>query len=134
MDDVYLSFDIGEKRIGVAKANAGVAIAWPLTTIIVDGKQQQGIRRLIDENNAKAVVVGRPINQSGLTTAQTKTVEKFVETTIKPLGLKIYWQDESVTSVIAEDHLKRLGKPYERSDIDAMAAAVILQDFLENAR
>ena len=43
----------------------------------------------------------------------------------------IVYQDESLTSVMAEEKLKSSGKPYEKADIDALAAALILQDYLE---
>ena len=45
--------------------------------------------------------------------------------------MNIVFQDESLTSVMAEDRLKASGKPYEKGDIDAMAATIILQDYLE---
>jgi len=44
---------------------------------------------------------------------------------------EVEFQDESLTSVIAEDRLRVSGKPYAKSDIDALAAAIILQDYLE---
>jgi RNase H-fold protein (predicted Holliday junction resolvase) len=43
----------------------------------------------------------------------------------------IVFQDESLTSVIAENRLKTTKKPYTKGDIDAQAAAIILEDYME---
>lgn len=124
-----LALDVGTKRIGVAAADTAVPIAMPVTTVDVDGQEMSTISRLLNEHNAKTIVVGYPRNQAGDATEQTALVEAFVEQ-LKPLAEVVY-QDESLTSVMAEDRLKKSGKPYEKADIDSMAAAIILQDYLE---
>lgn len=124
-----LSLDVGTVRIGVAAADTIVPIALPLTTIDVDGQEMACILELVKERNVETVVVGYPRNQSGEATAQTGIAEAFGE---KLKGdVNVVFQDESLTSVMAEDRLKADGKPYGKADIDAMAAAIILQDYLE---
>ena len=127
----YLALDVGEKRIGVAMADAAVKIAVPIETIGVDGSELEAIAKYIAREEADVVVVGYPRNQSGDPTAQTSYVEEFVKK-IEVFAPNIVFQDESLTSVMAENRLKELGKPYSKADIDAHAAAIILQDYLEN--
>ena len=125
-----VSLDVGEKRIGVAVADLAVRIAIPLLTVEVDGNEIEAIAKIIDQQGADTLVIGYPRNQSGEPTAQTNYVELFAEK-LKDLEVPIAFQDESVTSVLAEQQLKALGKPYEKGDIDARAASIILQDYIE---
>lgn len=131
MTKQLLALDIGERRIGVAKGDTGVRLAMPLTTLVVDGTEIERITQLIDEERIDTLVLGYPRNQSGEPTAQTQYVEN-IATRLDGLAPQLMFQDESLTSVIAEQRLKAMGKPYEKGDIDAEAAALILQDYLES--
>lgn len=126
----YLALDVGEKRIGVAVGDSGVRIAVPFETIEVDGNEVERIARLVIDQNADIVVVGYPRNQSGDATAQTEFVESFAKQ-LEDIAPQLVFQDESLTSVLAEQQLKSYQKPYTKGDIDAQAAAIILQDYLE---
>jgi len=125
-----VSLDVGEKRIGVAVADDSVRIAVPFTTIEVDGNELTAIAELVIKQAADTIVVGYPRNQQGEATAQTNYVEKFAEQLVD-MGPKVVFQDESLTSVIAEQRLVAQKKPYTKGDIDANAASIILQDYLE---
>lgn len=123
-----LALDVGTKRIGVAMADVTVPIAIPLETVEVDGSELEKIAKIIKDKSAEKVVVGYPRNQSGDATDQTKVSEVFGKRVMAYVD--IVFQDESLTSVMAEERLKRSGKPYQKGDIDALAAAIILQDSL----
>ncbi len=125
-----IALDVGEKRIGVALADTSLKIAIAYDTIEVDGSEHQEIAQLIDDENARVVVVGYPRNQSGEPTAQTAYVEQFASK-VEAYAPTIVFQDESLTSVHAEELLKKSGKPYRKGDIDSLAASLILQDYLE---
>lgn len=125
----YLSLDVGERRIGVAVGDTSVRIAVPLATLDVDGSEVQKIAELYLKEKATAIVVGYPRNQSGEPTAQTAYVERFAAN-IATFS-KVLFQDESLTSVLAEQQLSAQKRSYTKADIDAQAAALILQDFLE---
>lgn len=125
-----LCLDVGEKRIGVAVGDSTVRIAVPFETIEVDGDEIQSIAELIIKENDDILVVGYPRNQAGESTAQTKFVEYFA-TKLVNIAPKIVFQDESLTSVIAEQQLVSYKHPYSKADIDAQAAAIILQDYIE---
>jgi len=125
-----ISLDVGEKRIGVAVADDSVRIAVPFTTIEVDGTELTKIADLVIQQGADTIVVGYPRNQQGEATAQTDYVEKFAKQ-LEDMDAKLAFQDESLTSVIAEQRLIAQKKPYTKGDIDANAASIILQDYLE---
>lgn len=127
-----LCLDVGEKRIGVAKADSNTRIAVPVGYITVDGSEWQQIAKLATLNGTSFFVLGMPRSNEGNTTAQSLYVRNFAKNlTEKMPGAKIRFQDESLTSVVAEERLKNRGKRYEKGDIDAEAATIILQDFLE---
>lgn len=126
-----IALDVGARRIGVALAAGGVAIASPLATLEVDGTEIVRLQRLLLEHEAKTLVVGLPRNQSGEETAQSKAIRQFARSRLRAFGLPIIFQDESVTSIMAEASLAASRKTYQKADIDAAAAALILQDYLE---
>ena len=126
----FLALDVGEKRIGVAVGDSGVRVAVPMDTIDVDGRELEKIARLVIGEKADVVVIGYPRNQSGESTAQTVFVEEFAAK-LEDIAPTIVYQDESLTSVLAEQRLKEYKKPYTKADIDAQAAAIILQDYME---
>ena len=126
----FVALDVGEKRIGVAVGDSGVRIAVPLTTIEVDGTEIAQIAKVVTEEKADVVVVGYPRNQSGEATAQTAYVETFAKQ-LTDIAPKLVFQDESLTSVLAEQRLQSYKKPYSKGEIDALAAAIILQDYME---
>lgn len=128
-----LGLDVGEKRIGVARADSSTRIAVPVGYIDVDGLEWQGIARLCRLNSTTFFVLGLPRSNEGNETAQSLYVRNFAKTLVEKIPeAKIRFQDESLTSVLAEERLRKRQKPYEKGDIDAEAAAIILQDFIEN--
>ncbi len=125
----FLCLDVGEKRIGTAVGDDAVRLAVPFETIDVDGNELKEVARLAVAESADAIIVGYPRNQSGEVTAQTAYVEAFARQ-LTDIA-EVIFQDESLTSVMAEERLKSYKKPYTKGDIDAQAAAIILQDYLE---
>lgn len=125
----FLALDVGEKRIGVAVGDSNVRIAVPFATIDVDGSEVERIAEIAVKEQIDTIVIGYPRNQSGEPTAQTASVEQFAKR-LEYVG-KIVFQDESLTSVLAEQQLTAYDKPFTKADVDAQAAAIILQDYLE---
>lgn len=125
-----LALDVGEKRIGVAMADTDVKIAVAYDTITVDGSELQQIAQLVVGNEITTIVVGYPRNQSGEPTAQTDYAVNFAGQ-LNDLDANVVFQDESLTSVKAEEILNCQRAPYKKGDIDALAASLILQDYLE---
>ena len=140
-----IGLDVGEKRIGVAKVDSSTRIAVPVGFIEVDGSEWQEIARIGRVNGTNFFVLGLPRNNEGNETKQTLFVRQFAKTLIEKIpGAKVRFQDETLTSVVAEERLQgakhgkgkgnkgRIGKDYQRGDIDAEAATIILQDFIES--
>jgi|SRR5690606_11811889 len=130
MTKSLIGLDVGDKRIGVAVADTAIKIAVPYDTILVDGSEVEAIARVAVDQSADIIVVGYPRNQSGEPTAQT-AVSEALAARLTDIVPTIVFQDESLTSVMAENRLQSRGKPYSKADIDAEAAAIILSDYLE---
>ncbi len=128
-----IGLDVGEKRIGVAKADTNIRIATPVGFFNVDGTEWAMIDRIARMNNTNFFVLGLPRSNEGNETKQSMFVRQFAKKlTEKIPNAKIRFQDESLTSVQAEERLKMRKKAYEKGDIDAEAATIILQDFVEH--
>ena len=128
-----LGLDVGEKRIGVAKVDSDTRIAVPVGFVLVDGSEWQEIAKLAELNNTSLFVLGLPRSNEGNETKQTLFVRQFAKNLLEKIpDAKIRFQDESLTSVEAESRLKKRKKNNEKGEIDAEAATIILQDFVEN--
>ncbi len=136
----FIALDVGEKRIGVARADSSVKIAVPNGVVFVDGGELEKLVRIINIYGADAVVIGMPRNLKGETTKQSEYVKNFAKRLNQELKtkskrpVKILFQDESLTSVEAKQNLSRKKTPLNKKsgEVDAEAATLILQDFLEN--
>ncbi|MDO4730280.1 MAG: Holliday junction resolvase RuvX [Candidatus Saccharibacteria bacterium] len=140
-----VALDIGEKRIGTAYADTRVRIAIPREMIPVDGNELANIAKFCRLEKAEVLVSGYPRNSQGEATKQTEFVVGFVEkikTYFESIGQalpRIYFQDESLTSVTAEERLSSKKHELSRNDrakgiVDSEAATIILQDFIENTK
>lgn len=125
-----LALDFGSKRIGVAASVAGFAES--LTTLENNPVFVQELKKLIDERKAEKLVVGLPRNLNGDETEQSKAAREFAGRLKVELKLPVYLIDEAATSIQAEKELKQSRKPYQPGDIDQLAAAIILEDYLSN--
>jgi len=128
--DSILAIDVGEVRIGVARADKIAGLATPLTTLRNDDEVFDKIANLCQENNVDTVIVGLPRNLDGQDTPQTSYTRSFADAMQIKTGFKVIFQDEAVTSKQAVSELISRGKAYVKEDIDALAAAYILEDYL----
>lgn len=130
--DTVLALDVGERRIGVARAKLVTRLPHPLVTITrtEDDDGTQAVADLMKDHQAALLVVGLPRGLDGQETAQTRSVQAFGSALEARIGLSIHWQDEALTSAKAESELQARKKPYAKGDIDALAATYILEDFL----
>ena len=130
-----LALDVGAARVGVARGSTSARLAEPLKTITADEALSK-LTELIGQTRAEAIVVGLPRNLSGEDTNQTSWVRSWVMHAQSKINLPFYWQDEALTSHKAESHAYRQAglkpKAKQSGDVDSMAAAIILQDFLDS--
>jgi putative Holliday junction resolvase len=125
----YLGIDYGSSRVGLAIADGDVKLAAPLGTVA----PADLVAKIAAEGPFEAVIVGLPRSLDGRDTPQTLAVRRFCDDVLwRKLKIEPIFQDEAGTSSVAEDRLKASGRPYAKGDIDAEAAAIILQDYLDN--
>lgn len=134
-----LALDFGTRRIGVAVSDPTRTIASPLTTLTRRaGKRPPWaeISRLVAELEVGELVVGLPLDLAGNEGEWAAEVRAFGAELARRTGLPVRWVDERLSSVEAERVVRGMGlKRSQREDkarIDAMAAALILQGFLES--
>ncbi len=124
----YLGIDYGERRMGLAVADDEVRLANPHKTIA----PHELVATIRQEGPFDTIVVGLPRSLDGRETPQTLAVRRFTEEILGKLDAEIVYQDEAGTSSVAEERLRESGRKYDKSDIDAEAATIILQDYLGN--
>lgn len=135
-----LALDVGTKRIGLAFADTAVRIAIPRGMIPVDGNELVEIAKQFRLEKADLIVSGLPRNNSGEATRQTEAVQDFIAVLKRyfveheQFEPEVIFQDESYTSVVAEERLHGASRQ-DRADgkVDSEAATLILQDFLERS-
>ena len=124
-----LALDVGDRRVGVALADSQIKIAVPYGYLERSDKIIQQITELMLDHDVDTLVIGYPRNQSGEATKQTESVEQFAKELAEiEIDADLVFQDESLSSVEAE---RRLGRVKDKGEIDAEAASIILQDYLE---
>jgi putative Holliday junction resolvase len=130
-----LGFDFGEKRVGIAVGETVTGIASPLAAIEEAATEPRfaAIGKLVDEWKPAAFVVGRPQHADGSEHAVAKLAEKFARRLETRYRVPVLFVDETLSSATAESQLRatrtRAGR---RSDVDVMAATIILQSFLDS--
>jgi putative Holliday junction resolvase len=124
----YLGIDYGVKRVGLATADTEMKMAQPLRTV-----PPVDLGAVIaQEGPFDVIVVGLPRSLDGHDTPQTLAVRRFADDHLGDLAPELVFQDEAGTSSVAEDRLQESGKPYRKEQIDAEAASIILQDYLDS--
>jgi putative holliday junction resolvase len=144
-----LGIDYGRARIGLALADALTALARPLDTLerINRNEDMRRLRDVVRAHGVKQIVVGLPLRLDGTRGEMAEEAARFAERLRKQLGVPVQMMDERLTSWEAERlleeqagrslheeakgaHKKR--KPAQpRASVDAIAAAVILKEYLE---
>ena len=149
-----LAIDPGEKRIGVAAADLRTRVAVPLTTIEAGADPVEAVARLAEDEGAEAIVVGLALSLSGALGPQGQRAHSLADALARRLDIPVHTWDERLTSVEAlrrssGQAQRRLPRPdgrasargrqsprgkRRRGDVDALAAAIILQAFLDSQR
>ena len=133
-----LALDVGDKRIGVALCDPEENLASPLTTVERTGESSDvdEVLRLADEHDAGEIVVGLPISLSGHRGTQARRVEGFARRLAERANIPVKSVDERLSTVQAERLLRESGiePSRDRARVDAAAAAVILQSYLDSRR
>jgi len=134
-----LGLDLGSKRIGVAVSDISATIASPLTVLARSRSRRhdhEEIARLVRVEEAEIVVVGLPRSLSGELGPAARGVLKEIAALATVVGVPVDTHDERFTTVTAESALRQAGihGQARRQKVDKVAAAVILQGWLESRR
>ncbi|MFT5824544.1 MAG: putative Holliday junction resolvase [Yoonia sp.] len=130
----YLGIDWGEKRIGLAHADeVGIAVPLPAAVASTKKARLQHIEEMIKQRRIHELVCGYPLNMDGSVGFKAKEVDVFIGEMEKRFKLPIHRIDERLSSHSVEQGLKSQKKKLDRrsGEIDSRAAALILQDFIE---
>jgi putative Holliday junction resolvase len=126
-----LGIDVGQARVGIAILSA--TLPTPLCTVQrAAGKAEKRVIELLSEYKISKIVVGLPLNEDGTESAQCDDVRRFARRIERRTGALIVFIDEYSSSLEAEERLYARGvsRP-ERAEIDALAAAIILERYLQ---
>ena len=131
-----LALDVGDKRIGVAISDPSQVLARSLKVIQRGSRQEDfaAVARLVEEYAVEKVVVGYPRSLDGKAHAQAKKVERYATGLAESLTVPMLLWDERFSTVTAERLMREAGLRGKKrwKGIDAVAAAVILQDYLDS--
>lgn len=130
-----IGFDFGERRIGVAVGETSTRIANPLGAIEESANEARfrEIGKLVDEWHPAGFVVGRPRHSDDSEHVIAKLAEKFARRLAARYSRPVAFVDETLTSAIAESELRGMRtRAARKSDVDALAAAMILQSYLDS--
>ncbi|MFJ1268992.1 Holliday junction resolvase RuvX [Legionella lytica] len=134
-DGVYLAFDFGYKRIGLAVGQRLTCSASPLATL----RAQQGVpdwdavENVISQWNPQALIVGIPTCIDGSALYTTAAAKRFAKQLRKRFALPVHLVDERLSTVEARGQLFEQGgyRKIKQTEVDSIAACVILEQWLQ---
>jgi putative Holliday junction resolvase len=130
---VVLGLDVGDARIGVARAHSISRLPEPLATIHRKTENPiEALRALVKAEGAEKLVVGLPLLPSGDEGSQAEAVRSFVSQAETALGVPAVFVDESFTSAEADSYLAQKQWKSQESN-DALAACLILERYFTEA-
>lgn len=141
MGSRVLGIDVGRKRVGLAISDPSRTLARPLQTIVLSG--DDGVERIAEiigslsdeDDGLESVVVGLPVRLDGTANEQTVYVTRFMDRLRMRVDVPLVSAEERLSSREAESRLAIFEPDWRKrkARLDAAAAAVILQDYLDTA-
>ena len=132
------ALDVGNRRIGVALSDPSETVARGLQVIrrSSPAADMEVIRALVEEHDVQRIVVGHPLHLDGRAGEQARRAEKFAADLECELGLPVVLWDEAFSTERARQAMIEAGRKRKerRARLDAVAAAAILQDYLDSLR
>ena len=134
-----LGVDYGSQRVGLSLSDPLGIIAQPIDALKNDSSLFINLQQLSIRENVKLIVVGMPFNLKGQQAQKADEVQKFIELLKVKLSIEVVVWDERFTTTMAHQTMRTMGtkkKERQKKDgrIDSMAAAIILQGFLDNTK
>ena len=134
MNERIVALDVGDARIGEAVSDASRLIASPVEVIhrVGFGPDVKRVQEICRRYDTTLILSGLPLNLNGTEGPQAAKVRLFCQQ-LEKVGLVVYYQDERLTTVTAENALleQNMHRAQRRQTVDKVAAAVILQQYLD---
>jgi putative Holliday junction resolvase len=135
-----LGLDPGERRVGIAISDPTGTLAHPLQTLVRGSREEDfaAIAALVAEHGVELVVVGWPLSLDGTEGPQARRVARYTDALAACLPVPVVSWDERFTTVAADEILRQIRgrkgrrRARARGQVDAIAAAVILQSYLDS--
>ncbi|HUX93301.1 MAG TPA: Holliday junction resolvase RuvX [Ignavibacteriaceae bacterium] len=133
-----MAVDYGKKRIGIALTDPLLTFAYPFKTLLNDKNFWHEFTSIVEGQNVSKIILGLPLKENGEEYELTATVFKFKAEIEKKLRIEVLVRDERYTSSIALEminaNVSKKSKRRDKSLIDQSAAAIILQDYLNEKK
>jgi putative Holliday junction resolvase len=135
-----LALDVGERRVGVAISDSTGTLARPLQALMRGSLEEDvaAVVALVAEHGVDLVVMGQPLSLDGTEGPQARQIARYAEELAARLPVQVILWDESLSTVAAEEILRQSRGEKKRrrarasGELDAIAAAVILQSYLDS--
>jgi putative holliday junction resolvase len=135
-----LALDVGERRVGMAVSDLTGALARPLQALMRRSREEDfaAIAAVVAEHDVGLIVVGQPLSLDGGIGPQARQIARYAEALAERLSVQIVMWDERFTTMEAEEILRQRRSEKKRrqartsGELDAIAAAVILQSYLDS--
>jgi putative Holliday junction resolvase len=135
-----LALDVGARRVGIAISDLSGALARPLQALMRRSREEDfaAIAAVVAEHDIELIVVGQPFSLDGTVGPQAQRITRYAEALAKHLSVQIVMWDERFTTMEAEEILRQRRSEKKRrqartsGELDAIAAAVILQSYLDS--
>jgi putative Holliday junction resolvase len=132
----YLALDVGDRRVGAAIGNSDLRVATPIQVIERRSIEQDAhaFGEIVSKYGVDHLIVGLPRNMDESDGPQAATVRSYAEKIAQALNMPLTLWDERLTTMDAAARLASTGAHGKKSRraIDAIAASVILQDYLDS--
>jgi putative Holliday junction resolvase len=132
MRSQVLGIDYGTRKVGLAIADLSVHVVTPLC--VLEGSNAQFIHEigeLVRLQGVSQVVVGMPLKADGTSSSSTDAAQTFILQLRDAIPVPVIAQDERFTTKAAQAQMRQAGKSSKKTDDDALAAAQILQSYLD---
>ncbi len=133
-----LGLDVGDKRVGVALSDSGGILASPLTIISREDETAdiEAIISIVNQHQVKQIVVGLPRSMDGSLGEQAEKVKAFTQKLCSYTEVPVEFRDERLTTVSAKRLMRAVNTKKTKKKVrhDAIAAAIILQGYLDEGR
>ncbi len=130
-----LAIDLGDKRTGLATGDDGLGFVHPAEVLEADRGPllDEALDRAIEAHGPELIVVGLPLNMDDSEGPRAKLTREFGDALAARHGIPVVYQDERLTSHEADEKMARSGRTHKQKKKirDALAAAAILQDYLD---